>query len=107
MDVGFQALADHAGGVANAVLGVDHELVRENVEDFAVFGEGDIARGIDGAAHVVTLDVTGTMPQCDAAATVYAAHVVAGDADHRGFHGHAGHALGLFHGAANRAHRGI
>jgi len=36
--VRFQMLADHADGVANAVVRIHNEFVRQNVEHFAVFG---------------------------------------------------------------------
>src|SRR5213593_1525323 len=52
MNVHFQPLANHADGVANAVLGIHHEFVRKDMKDFAVFGQGDVASGVDGAAHV-------------------------------------------------------
>ena len=57
MNVGFKALADHADGVANAVLRIHDKFLRQNVQDFAIFGQRDVARGIDGAADVVALDV--------------------------------------------------
>ena len=101
MDVGFEALADHADGVANAVLRVDQKFVRENVQDFAVFGKRDVAGGIDGAANVVAFDVARTMAEGDAAAAVDAAHEAAGHADHGGFHRNVGDAFGFFDGAAN------
>src|SRR5437879_6736379 len=46
MDVDFQALADHADGVAYAVLRIHHEFVRKDVEDFAGFGKRDVAGGV-------------------------------------------------------------
>src|SRR6266404_5360273 len=81
MDVDFQALADHADGVAYAVLRIHHEFVRKDVEDFAVFGKRDVASGVHGAAHVFALDVSRPMSKGDAAAAVYAADVAAGDAN--------------------------
>ena len=61
VDVRFEALADHADGVADAVLAIEHEFLREDVEDFAIFGEADIAGGFDGAADVIFLDVAGAL----------------------------------------------
>lgn len=63
MDVGFEALPDHADGVANAVLRIDHEFMRQNVEDFAVCWKRDVAGRIDGAAHIVALDVARAIAQ--------------------------------------------
>ena len=57
VNVDFEALADHADGVANAVLRVDQKFLRQHVQHFAVFGQRDVARGVDGAANVVALDV--------------------------------------------------
>ena len=57
MHVDFELLADHADGIANAVLRVDQKFLREHVQDFAIFGKGDGARGIHGAAHVFALDI--------------------------------------------------
>ncbi len=84
-----------------------HEFMRENVEDFAIFGKRDVAGGIDGAANVVAFDIAGAIAERDAAAAVDAAHVAAGDADHRGFNRNVGDAFGFFDGAADRADRGI
>ncbi len=107
MDVGFEALTDHADGVANSVLCIDHEFVRQNVEDLAVFGERDVAGGIDGSAHIVSFDVARAVSQRDAAAAVDAANMAASHAYHGGFDRDIGHAFGFFHGAANRAYGGI
>ena len=57
------------------------KFVRQDVQHFAVFGKRDVARGIDGAAHVFAFDVARAMAERDAAAAVHAAHVAAGDAD--------------------------
>src|SRR5580704_10720419 len=61
MHVGFQALADHADRVANAVLRVDDKFVRQNVQHFAVFGKRNVAGSVDGAAHIVALDIAGAI----------------------------------------------
>src|SRR5271154_5801742 len=37
VDVRFQALADHAEGVADVILRVQRKFLREDVQDFAVF----------------------------------------------------------------------
>ena len=39
VDVGFEALADHADGVADIILGVKRKFLRKDVEHFAVFGK--------------------------------------------------------------------
>src|SRR5690242_13610104 len=81
VNVGDQALADHPDGIANVVLHVHDEFVREDVEDFAVFGKRNVAGGVHGAAHVFALDVARARAEGDAAAAVHATNVVASDAD--------------------------
>jgi len=107
VDVGFEALSHHADSVANTVLRIDHEFVREDVEDLAVFGERNVAGGIDGAADVVAFDIPGAIAEGDAAAAVDAANMAAGDTDDGGLNGNVGDAFGFFDGAANRADGGI
>src|SRR5689334_25298234 len=107
MNIGFEALTYHAYGVANAVLRVDQEFVRQNVQHFAVRRQRDVARGVDGTAHVFTLDVARAVADADAPAAVHAAHMAAGHTNHRGFHGNVSDAFGFFHGAANGADGGI
>src|ERR1700686_2979232 len=107
MDVGFQALAHHADGIANAVLCVDKKFVWQHVQHFAVRRQSDIARGIDGAPHVLALDVAGAGTDADAAAAVDATHVRAGYADHRGLYGNIGHTFRFLHGAANGTYGGV
>jgi hypothetical protein len=77
------------------------------VEDFAVFGQGDGASGIHGAADIVALHVAGARPKSDAAAAVDALHVAAGNAKNRGFHGNSGDTLRFLNGAANRGDRSV
>ena len=107
MYIGFETLANHADGIANAILRIDPEFMREDVEYFAVFGESDVASGIDGAANVVALDVSGAIAEGDATAAVDAADMAAGHADDGGFNGDVGHAFGFFDGPADGAHGGI
>src|SRR6202521_6002107 len=61
MDVDFQPLADHADGVAYAVLRVRHEVMRKGMQYLPVFRERDIAGRIHGAAHVSALDGSRTL----------------------------------------------
>src|SRR5580692_6859318 len=102
MNVGFQTLPDHADGVADAGLRVHHKFVWEDVKNFAVFGKGDIAGRVDGAADVIAFDVARTVPQGNAAAAVNAADVASGHTDQGLFHRDVGNAFGFFHGAPNR-----
>jgi len=107
MDVYFQALAEHADGVANAALGIDNKFMRKNVQNFAIFRKRYVASSINGAAHVFALDVPRPLSQGDATAAVYAAHVAAGDSDQGFLHRHAGNAFSLFDSATDGAHSGI
>src|SRR6185312_11561306 len=43
----LQAHAGHADGLADAVLAVDNEILRQNVQDLLVGGDGDGARCVD------------------------------------------------------------
>jgi hypothetical protein len=61
--VDFELLADHADGIADAVLAIDDEFLREHVQDVAIFRKRDGARGVHGAAHVFALDVAGALPK--------------------------------------------
>src|SRR5207237_7065125 len=87
VNVGDQTLTNHAQGIADAVLRINDEFVREDVQDFAVFRERNVACGVDGAAHIFPFDVARALTQGDPAAAVYAANVVSGDADERFFDG--------------------
>ena len=53
----FEALADHADGIADVVLLVDEKFLREHVQNFAVFRKRNGARGVHGAAHVLSFDI--------------------------------------------------
>src|SRR5258708_20155334 len=101
MDVYFEALAEHADGVANAALRIDNEFMRKDVQDFAIFRKRDVARGVDGAAHVFALDVSRPLSKSDAAAAIYAAHVAAGHSDKRFLHGPVGNLFSAFICAAD------
>src|SRR5271168_1525723 len=107
VDVRFQALADHADCVADIILRVQRKFLREDVQDFAVFGQLHAAGGFDGAAHVVALHIARARAYGDAAAAIHAAHMRAGDADQRRLHGNADEGFGFFDGEANGADREI
>src|SRR5277367_763159 len=105
--VGFEALADHADGVADIILGVEKKFLGKDVEHFAIFGKLHPASGFDGATHVVTLNIAGPRADGDAATAVDAAHVDAGDSDQGGFDGHADDGFGFFDRAANGTDREV
>ena len=101
VNVGFQALADHADGVADAVLRVDAKFMRQNVQHFAIVGKRNVARGVDSAAHIFALDVARARTKGDAAAAVHAAHMISGYPNDGGFDRNVGDTFGFFDGAAN------
>src|ERR1700722_2253409 len=107
MHVGFEALANHADGVADIVLRIQEKFLRQHVQDFAIFGKLHAASSFNGAANVVALNIAGTRADGDAAAAIYAADVNSGDADQRRFDGHTDDGFGFFHRAANGADREI
>ena len=57
-DVGFhfQAVAVHADGRADAILPIHDEAALDDVDDFAVVGDGDGLGGIQGAGHIILVD---------------------------------------------------
>ncbi len=83
MHVGFEALADHADGVANTVVSVHGKFVRQDVEDFAIFGKRNVSRGVDRAANVFTFDIARPIAESNPATAVQSANVTAGNADQR------------------------
>src|SRR5262249_14992384 len=102
MNVGFEMLPNHADGIADAVVRVHDKFVRQDVQDLAIFGKGDIARSFHGALHIFAFDIARTIAECDATAAVDAADMAARDADQRGFDGNAGNGFGFLDRAANR-----
>ena len=56
VDVHLEPGAGHARGVADPVLVVDHELLRQHVQDLAVERDRDGLGGVDHPAHVLAVD---------------------------------------------------
>jgi hypothetical protein len=65
----------------NAGLLVEDELLGEQVEDFAIRGQGDGTGAIDGGADIVFGDFAQAGAETDAAAAVDAADVGSADGD--------------------------
>jgi len=103
--VHFEAPADHAQGIANIVVRVEQEFLRQDVQHHAVFGQCDVARGIHGVVHVVAIDIPRPVSQRDAAAAVHSAHLAARDAGDNALDGHSGNALGFFNRSPHRSRR--
>jgi hypothetical protein len=77
-------MADHTDGVANSILRIDHELMRQDVKHLAVFRKGDISSRVNGPADIVAIDIPRAVAEGHAAPAVYAANMAAGDADYSG-----------------------
>ena len=102
MDLGFQAHARHAQGLAHAFLVVDHIVLRQGVQHPLVGRNGHGLGGVEHALEVGGADFA--VADGDDAVGVQAADVVAGHADERRVDAAAGHQLGLFDGALDRLH---
>ncbi len=94
MQVDFEPSADHADGIVDAGLLVEQKLLRQQVDDFAVGGQGDGAGAIDCGADVFAGDLAQAGAEADAAAAVDAADVLTSDADDALFDDSAGELLG-------------
>ena len=103
----FQALPDHADGIADVVLLVDQKFLRQHMQNFAVFGKRNGARGVHGPAHVLLFDIARAGAQRNSPSAIHSAHVAAGNADHRRLDRHVGHAFRFLERAADGADRGI
>ena len=66
------------------------------MQDHAVFGQGDIARGVHGAPDVLAVNIPRAVPQRDTATAVDAADVASRDADNGALHRHAGNTFRFF-----------
>ena len=60
VDAHFEARGHHAGGILHAGLIVENEFLRQQVEDFAVGGQGNGARLVHGLADFVAPDFART-----------------------------------------------
>src|SRR5271169_1688607 len=107
MNVCFEALADHADGVADSILRVHHKFVGEDVKDFAVYGKRDVACRVDGTTDVVAFDIARAIAEREAAAAVDSADMAACHTNHSGLNRNVGDSFGFFHGSADRTHGGI
>ena len=67
------------------ILPIEEKFLRKDVQDFAIVGQSDVARGFHGAANVVRLHIARALAESDSAAAIHAAHVAAGNADNGGF----------------------
>ena len=93
----------HADRVADALLAVDDEFLRQHVQDLLVGGDRDRLGRIDHVLDVAVADLL--VAHAHDAVGVEAAHVAAGDAGVHRVDLAAGHELGFLHGALDRLHR--
>ncbi len=105
MDARLQPHARHADRLLDTVLIVDHELLRQHVDDLPVHRQRDRARGVDHALDVGGGDLA-VLDRHDAVA-VEAADVRAGDPGEDRVDLAAGHQLGFADRLADRFDRGV
>jgi hypothetical protein len=101
----LEAHAGHADRLADALLVIDQELLRDDVQDLLVGRDGNGARGVDDALDVAGRDLA--LANRDDAVRVQAAHVAAGDARVDVADLAAGHQLGFLDRALDRQHGGL
>src|SRR5690606_10285427 len=92
----------HADRLADALLRIDDEFLRQHVDDALIRGDGDGARRVDDALDIARADLF--VADRDDAVRVQAAHVAARDAGVDGVDLAAGHELGFLDGALDRLH---
>ena len=100
--LGLEAHARHADRLADALLRVDDEFLRQDVQDLLVGRDRHGARGVDHAVHVAGRHFL--VADRDDAVRVEAAHVAARDAREHRVDLAAGHQLRLLDGALDRLH---
>jgi hypothetical protein len=101
----FQADTGHADGLFDALLVIDDEFLRQDVNDLLIGRYRYRPRGIDDPIDVARRHLF--VPDRDDAVGVEAADVIAGDAGIHRVDLAAGHQLRFLDGALNRLHRGL
>ena len=77
----FQAGGHHAQRIVHASLRVEDELLREQVQDFAIGGQRDRTRLVHGLPDLLACDLAGASTEGDAAVSIEPAHVRSGHSD--------------------------
>ena len=103
--LGLESHARHADRIANALLPVDQELLRQHVQDALIGRNRDRLGRVDHVLDVAMRDLA--VADRDHAVRVEAAHVTAGDAGVDGVDLAVGHELGLLDRALDGLHRGF
>ncbi len=99
----LQAYARHADGFLDAFLAVDDKLLRQDVQDFLVCGDGNRPRRVNHTVHIALRDLF--LLDGDDAMGVHAADMAARDPRINGVDAATRHFLGFFNGALDRLHR--
>src|SRR5262249_18430452 len=107
MHRGLETAAEHAHRIRDAALLVDHEFLRDRVQDLAVRGQGRRSGRFQYSIDVLARDLAVLARHRDHAARVHAANVRAGDADVSARDLDTGHHLGLFRRALERFDGGL
>src|SRR5581483_5806648 len=95
----------HADGIANPLLAIDDEFLRQHVQDLLIGRNRYRLGGIDDVIDIPVRHFF--IPDRYHAVGVEAAHVAAGDTGEHRVNFAAGHQLGLFHRALDGLHRGL
>ena len=101
----FEARGHHAGGVLHTRLIVENELLRQQVQDFAISGQRHGACFVHRLADFVAANLARAAVKGDAAMAVHAADVRSGDADQSVLHRNSGYIFGSFYRFLNAADR--
>ena len=95
VDSHFEAGRHHSQGIVDSGLAVENELLRQQVQDFAIGGQGNRASLVNCHADFVAGDFAGARSEADTAVTVHAAHVGSRGPDERVLDCGSGGVLGL------------
>ena len=94
----------HSQGIVYARLIVEDEFLRQQMQNFAVGGQGNRARLIHRQLDLIASNLTRPCAQTDAAVAVDSANMSTTDADDCVLHGRAGDIFRGLHGSLNRRH---
>ena len=95
MQIHLQPVADHTDRVMDSWLIVEDKLLRQQVDNLPISGQGNGARAVNCGAYILAGNLAQTVSQADAALAVDAAHVGTSQADHTIRDHRLGHLLGL------------
>src|SRR5437867_2447681 len=102
MDVGFKTRAKHPDRIADALLIIDDEFLRKDVNDLAVGRKRNGPRRLDDATHVFTVDLARACGNRGHATAVEASDVWSGETDVHHLDFAARHRFGFTNALFNR-----